>query len=177
MSVLNLKEFTSKLNILYAEDSLTVRNITKNMLSEYFDNINIAKDGQEALDLYKKYYEEHSKYYDIVFTDLEMPVMDGQKLSEYLLEFNPTQELVIISGIDDFNKAIELINVGIKKFIAKPIEELQLLAVVEDVVASMKKKYLQESQKELATKVKELEEFSDALDAVSYTHLRAHETS
>ena len=183
MDLLQLKESTKDFKVLYVEDSLTIRNITKKMLLEFFDHIDVAKDGKEAFSLYKNYYDENNQFYDIVFTDLEMPIMDGKELSELIINFNDQQEIVVISGVDDFRKAIELINIGIKKFMPKPVIEEELAAVIEDVVRSIRKKILElaqkieieeyneilkereeESQKALDDKIQELKEFSDALE-------------
>ena len=178
-----LIQSTKKLKVLYVEDSSTIRHITKILLSEFFDTVDVAKDGQEALDRYHKYYNKHEKFYDIVFTDLEMPNMDGKKLSELLLDFNFSQEIVVISSVDDFKKVVELINTGVKKFISKPVEAEQLTRVIAEVMQSLRKKQLQEDEnrerqeynsilkireekykKILEAKIKELEEFGHALE-------------
>ena len=183
MDLFGLKEFTNGLKVLYAEDSLTARKITQKMLSEFFNDLDIAKDGQEAYDLYRNFYNENDRFYDIVFTDLEMPRMNGHELSEHILDFNSTQEIVVISGIEDFREAIELVNIGIKKFISKPAENEQLTRIIREVVQSMRKKNLKDAQqleveeynqvlqereeenkRVLDSKVKELEEFSSALE-------------
>ena len=183
MELTALKEFTKNLNILYVEDSLTARNIGLRMLNGFFKNVDAATDGKEAFSLYKAYYEENNKFYDIVFSDLEMPIMNGEELSHLILNFNIEQEIVIISGVKDFNTVVKLINLGLKKFIPKPMEEATLVEILESIVASIRKKKIveldkeeleeynrvlkdreEENQKLLAIKVKELEEFHYALE-------------
>ncbi|MDF1883257.1 PAS domain S-box protein [Sulfurimonas sp. SAG-AH-194-C21] len=183
MDLLQLKEFTKNLNILYVEDSLTARNVGLNMLHNFFENIDIAKNGKEAFDLYKEYYQRNEKFYDIVFSDLEMPIMDGEELSYLILDFNIEQSIVIISGVQDFNTVVKLINLGLKKFISKPMQEDILTEILVDIAKRIRKKKLldldkeeleeynkilkdreEESQKILAIKIKELEEFHDALE-------------
>lgn len=171
------------MKVLFVEDSLSARNIMKRMLSHYFDDIDIAKDGQEAIDKYHQYYDENHYFYDIVFTDLEMPIMDGKELSKLIIDFNSLQEIVVLSGINDFKLIINLINVGIKKFISKPVDPMELETVILEVVTSIRNRQLKENEKLeveehnrhlkqrekenkaiLEAKVKELEEFSHALD-------------
>lgn len=183
MNLDTLIQSTKKFKVLYVEDSATIRRITKILLSEFFDTVDVAKDGREALDRYHKYYNKHEKFYDIVFTDLEMPNMDGKKLSELLLDFNFSQEIVVISSVDDFKKVVELINTGVKKFISKPVENEQLARVISEVLQSLRKKQLLEDENRerqeynsilkireekykniLEAKVKELEEFGHALE-------------
>jgi len=183
MDIKNLQIQSKNLKVLYVEDSLTARNITRKMMSSYFDIIDVAKDGKEALEIYSDYYNLHSEYYDIVITDLEMPVMDGQELSKIILDFNSEQAIVVISGVDDFKKVISLINEGITKFLTKPIDNQEFYEVIKSVVLSIRKKSLRDNENKelekynevlkhresenrflLESKLKEFKEFSDALD-------------
>jgi len=183
MDLSALQKITKNLKVLYVEDSLTARNITLKMMSDYFNSIDIASNGKEALELYQKFYHLNLRYYDIVITDLEMPIMDGQELSRIILEFNYTQEIVVISGVDDFQKVIKLVNEGITKFLSKPIVEEDFYKIIKSVADNIRKKVLQENENKeleeynkilkqredenkllLESKLKELEEFSDALN-------------
>ncbi|MDF1878818.1 PAS domain S-box protein [Sulfurimonas sp. SAG-AH-194-C20] len=183
MEISALKESTKKLNILYVEDSLTARNIGLKILYNFFENIDVAVDGKEAFTLYKEYYNNNGKFYDIVFSDLEMPIMGGEELSHLILDFNIEQELVIISGVQDFNTVVKLINLGLKKFIPKPMEPAALTEILIDIVNNIRKKKASELDKEeleeynrilkdreeenkklLEIKVKELDEFNYALE-------------
>ena len=121
MDIDKLKKATKKLKILFVEDSLSARKITQRMLEEFFDFIDIAEDGQIALEKYYTFYNENEVCYDIVFTDLEMPNMDGKELSQLIIDFNPFQEIVVLSGINDFKILVSLLNIGVKKFISKPV--------------------------------------------------------
>lgn len=123
MDLLSLQRQTKDFKVLYVEDSATIRNITKKMMLSYFDEIDTATDGVEALDMYINFSEKNNKYYDIVITDLEMPNMDGQELAREILSMDFTQEIVVISGITDFKVITSLVNDGITKFLSKPIED------------------------------------------------------
>ncbi len=109
--------------------------------------------------------------------------MDGQELSELILDFNYLQNLVVISSVEEFKKVVDLINIGVTKFISKPIEDDQLHSVLLSVVQNIQKKKLQESKNHeiaqynailkereeehksiIEAKIKELEEFNYALD-------------
>ena len=183
MSVVKLKEFTKNLNILYVEDSLTSRNIDLKVLHRFFENVDCATNGEEAFSLYKEFYLKNDSFYDIVFSDLEMPIMNGEELAHLILNFNIEQEIVIISGVKDFCTVVKLINLGLKKFIPKPMQEDMLTDILTDISKNMRKKKLQKLDKEeleeynkilkdreeetnklLAIKIKELEEFHYALE-------------
>ena len=183
MNIDKLHQSTKRLKILFVEDSLSARNIMKRMLSKFFDFIDIAEDGQIAIEKYHTFYNENEVFYDIVFTDLEMPNMDGKELSRLIIDFNPFQEIVVLSGINDYKILVKLLNVGVKKFISKPVQVEELEIVIDEIIQSIRLKQLKEDDKRevmehndylqqraeenhaiLQSKVKELEEFSHALD-------------
>ena len=177
MDLESVLPYTKNLAVLYVEDSLTIRKIIEKKLSPLFSHLDVAKDGEQGLQYYANYYEKYDKYYDILITDLEMPNMDGQELSRATLDFNPSQEIIIISANEDLKKVIELVNVGIHKFVSKPIEEEQLYQVISDIAQKIRLARLKkEDQEEVEehnfilkqreeSHLKTLESFNNALDA------------
>ena len=152
--------YTKNLNILYVEDSLTLRKLLQKKLVAVFKHVDTAKNGKEALALYLK----NLDFYDIVLSDLEMPIMDGQTLSQSILELNYLQKIIIISSIEDFKKIIELINIGIHKFISKPVDDEQFYQVILDVAQQVNIQKLQDKeQEEVARNNKILQEREEAL--------------
>ena len=133
MDILSLQRQTKDFRVLYVEDSATIRNITKKMMSSYFKYIDIAEDGSQALEMYVDFNEKNDKYYDIVITDLEMPNMDGQELAREILSMDFTQEIVVISGVTDFKVITSLVNDGITKFLSKPIEDESFYEIIESI--------------------------------------------
>jgi CheY-like chemotaxis protein len=63
---------TKDMKLLYVEDNKDTRESTLLVLQNLFDNIFVAKNGQEGLELF----EENSDI-DIVITDINMPVKNG----------------------------------------------------------------------------------------------------
>ena len=177
-----LQQSTKDLKVLYVEDSMMMRKVTQKILLNYFDHIDTACDGAEAFELYTSYYDKHEKPYDILITDLEMPVMDGAELSRKVLDYNYTQDIIVISSVGEFDRLVDLMNLGVNKFISKPIEEVQLSEVIDQVYQNIYLKRLQAQEslevveynrvlkeKEdaqqviIQKKAKELEEFNQAL--------------
>ena len=142
MSINTLKKSSKKLKILFVEDSLSARKIMRRLLSQFFDHIEVAEDGQIALKKYHDFYNTNESFYDIVFTDLEMPNMDGRELSRLIIDFNPSQEIAVLSGVKEFKVIVDLINVGVKKFISKPVDEKELQNIIGEIIASIRKKKL-----------------------------------
>jgi len=169
MNIETIQQYTHDLNILYVEDSMTLRKLIKKKLEPIFKSVTSANDGKEALDLYEK----KPEFYDIILSDLEMPVMDGQALSRSILDLNYLQKIIIMSSIEDFKKIIELINLGIYKFISKPVDNEQLYQVISDVAQQLRIEKLQEQeQKEVAEYNSVLKEREDKLLAEKAKNLK-----
>lgn len=138
---------TKHLKVLYAEDSASMRHALAKNFEHYFDHIDTAADGLEALEQFKAFHSEFDLFYDIVITDLEMPNMDGQKLTQHLLDLNPYQEIIVISSSNNANRIVDLINLGITKFLTKPVTQESLEKIISDVANSI---YLEKLKKDEA---------------------------
>jgi len=108
--------------------------------------------------MYKDYYEENSEYYDILITDINMPLMNGVDLIKEIHKINIDQSVIVISAYNDSSRLIELINIGITHFIMKPLFPTQLMNVL------YQSSKLVSSQKQLLTYRKELENLNKNLD-------------
>ena len=138
------------LTVLYVEDSDIVRESTYDMMKEFFTHVDVAVDGVEGLQKYKEFYKEHHHYYDIVFTDINMPKMNGIEMSKAILIENIIQNIVVISAHNESDYLLKLINMGISNFILKPIEIMQFQSVVSRLSLSvLNEKMLELKQKEL----------------------------
>ena len=179
----DLHHLTQTLHVLYVEDSAIMRHATQKMMEPYFGNIDTAPDGVKGLDLYRRFHTMHERNYDIVITDLEMPNMGGKELSEAILSVDHTQEIIVISSSDELAVLIDLINIGVKKFLSKPITPQQLHTIISDVAQNIRLKKIKADElndiadhnallkrreevhlTKLQKSLKELSEFNDALN-------------
>jgi DNA-binding response OmpR family regulator len=128
--MLNSKEilkYTKNFSVLFVEDHDELRENTTEILKNFFDQVDCAEDGKEALKKYKEHHKKNSKYYDIVLSDIQMPNLNGVELTSKLYEINPSQLLIILSAHDDTKYLLSLINLGIEQFVKKPIDYQELL--------------------------------------------------
>ena len=95
--------------------------------------VDTATDGLDAL---KKIENEQP---DIVLTDIKMPRMDGIELLKTLHEQKPDIDSLIISGYDEFDYAQKAINYGVKGYILKPVDPVELIRLVVQIVQQRKK--------------------------------------
>lgn len=113
------------MHILYIDDDTIASFFFKKVCSVINRNnlvINIAKNGEEALDFIKK----TDVMPELLFVDLNMPIMDGWQFLDHFKEINNQQKeksvAVIVSSTlnpEEIDKAKEYNNVV--KFISKPI--------------------------------------------------------
>lgn len=83
-----------------------------------------ASDGEEALAMLNE------TEYNLVVTDIRMPVMDGLELVKHISLSYPYIKSVIISGYNDFNYAKKAIEYGVNGYILKPIDPNELIQCI-----------------------------------------------
>lgn len=101
--------------VLYAEDEDHIRNNISSAFHFIFKDILIAKDGQEALKLYKE------KAPDIIVLDIEMPYLNGLEVAEKIRETNKTIPIIITTAYTDTEYFLKAIDLNITTYILKPI--------------------------------------------------------
>ncbi len=129
----NLKSLIQKsksLSVLYVEDNELVRIQTIKMLNNYFDDIKYAVNGADGLNLFKTHQDE----IDIVFTDINMPLMDGISMSQQIRNINKLVPIVIFSAHDDKKYFLDCIKVGIEGYLLKPYNQSELTEVIDKIV-------------------------------------------
>ncbi|MEW6777238.1 MAG: response regulator [Bdellovibrionota bacterium] len=121
----------SQLRILVVEDSPTMRQLIIFALKR-LRNVELieANDGVDGL---KKMSE---KKFDLVLTDINMPVMDGIKFITLIRkdETHKTVPIIVITtegGADDREKALQL---GANSYITKPIQAAHVLTTVKQLL-------------------------------------------
>lgn len=106
------------IRIAIVDDEYLERDLLKNCIDWEKLGMEIAGEAgnaDEALNLIERCRP------DIVFTDINMPVMDGLKLSKLALGRNPDLKIVIVTGFDEFDYAQKSIKMGISDFLVKPL--------------------------------------------------------
>jgi two-component system chemotaxis response regulator CheY len=105
-------------NILIADDSRTARRmITASIEDTGHTVIAQAQDGKELLSLFK----EHKP--DMIFTDLEMPEMDGLTASKNILEIDKDIPIILVTSITSKSETIPALKAGIRRVINKPYDD------------------------------------------------------
>ena len=127
MSLTEVIKLTKQLNILYVEDEEISQELYASIFSDLFLNVDVASDGIEALEQYSK------KSFDIVISDICMPNMDGIELCKIILEKKPSQPIIIMSAHNEDDKLDQIIKLGIKSILLKPIQNDDLMTVLTQI--------------------------------------------
>lgn len=118
--------------ILLADDEEIVRDLGYNVLTNFGYNVILAKDGEEALKIYKSKMSEIS----LVITDYSMPKFNGIEIVNKIHNINPLQKIIIISGYIMEGGSLGKIKQGINAFIQKPYQPEYLAKKVREVLDS-----------------------------------------
>ncbi len=126
-----LREIGFEMRIMLVEDDLIIQQQLKTFLLRFFGHVDTADHGMEALELYNR----HS--YDLVITDLTMPLMGGIELSANIRGMNPNQKILVFSAHSESDKLIELINIGVDGFMLKPVDMDRVLHILTQTCQSI----------------------------------------
>lgn len=123
----------SKSTILLAEDEDKLRESFKKVLLLYVEKVYTASNGEEALELYKKYNP------DILITDLKMPKLNGLELIKTIRLENETIPIIVTSAYTDQNFLLESIKLSLVEYVVKPIRDSNLSKLLEECAKSLLK--------------------------------------
>jgi len=135
-----LFERTKELSLLLVEDYEPLRNDMAEVLEDLFKTVVVASNGVEALGVYDEYKADHDRAFDVVISDIEMPLMNGVDLCEILRQRDESQQIIILSAHTESEYLLRLINLGIAQFINKPIQHESLLNTLFDVCGKINRK-------------------------------------
>ncbi len=133
-NIFSLKELVKELQVLYVEDDVKLHNEVKTFLKKIFNHLDCAMDGEEGLCFYKK------NSYDIVITDIQMPKLNGIELVKIIKSINKNQVIIITSAHNESYYLLELINLGVSRFLLKPLRFMDIIEMVSIIAKNLNDK-------------------------------------
>jgi len=118
--------------ILIAENELALREFVARGLEQRRHKVTMAQDGADALDHLRK------ARFDLLLTDIDMPIMDGIALSLAAGRDYPKMKIIIMSGHEHQIERAHGLNDLVYRVVSKPFTIAGICAVVDDVLSKKK---------------------------------------
>lgn len=120
--------------ILIADDVAFVRKtLTQIISSAKHQVVAEAKDGIEALDLFKQHQP------DLILMDIVMPRMGGIETTRQILKFFKDAKIIIVTSMGQEHLIMEAINSGARDYIVKPFRPEDILRAIDHALTSEEK--------------------------------------
>ena len=142
--------------LLIIDDERGIRNTLKEILADEGHDVDVAENGKQGLEM------AQAKAYDLIFSDIKMPEMDGIEVLKALKgqsdnvqctkeETEPIDTpIVMISGHGDVETAVQALKAGAYDFLLKPLDLNRILITTKNALES---KSLKQETKQLRKKV------------------------
>ena len=133
-------------NVLVAEDNIINQKLIRHILTEAGLNVDLANNGLEAFE------KRRSGDYDVIFMDIQMPVLDGIEATHEILDYEEDENIPHIPIVALTANALKgdkerFLKEGMDEYISKPLETSELLYVLN--------KYLDNKRVDAPVKPKE----------------------
>lgn len=125
-TIIPIRKEQEKARILVIDDEEGVRELLRDILTEASHEVEVARDGKEGITLFRE------REYDMVFTDLAMPMMSGWEVAEKVKSINKKVPIALITGWNVSLDESELNDKRINLVIQKPFKMEQILNLVRE---------------------------------------------
>lgn len=117
--------------ILVADDEGIMLEAFKSVIAGTFGDTCVtetAKTGRAAAEIAETFHP------DIVFMDIHMPGINGIQAIREIRKFNSSALFYVVSAYDKFDYAKEAIDLGVERYITKPVSRTKIVAAVEEAI-------------------------------------------
>ena len=125
-----MSRILKNLTVLLVENNSDSRKIIYDILIDNFEKVITAQNGDEGLKKFKKYNP------NMVITDVFMPISDGLDMTRYIKEISKDTPVIVLSAHSEKETLLKAIDVGVDKYLIKPIMADDLLKTIENVAKS-----------------------------------------
>ena len=119
--------------ILLIEDEAKLCRILELVLTDHGYQVKTAREGQQGIDIWCRWHP------DVVVTDLKMHPVDGTQVLNFGRLNFPDVPLIMLTAFGSISTAVAAMKNGAFDFLTKPVDHHQLLEVIEQALAMMRK--------------------------------------
>jgi PAS domain S-box-containing protein len=116
--------------ILVVDDQRKIAEVTGIMLTSLGYRVHIETDSRSAL----RRFGSDPKAFDLILSDVTMPGMSGDLLTQRILELRPDMPVILMTGHSDRVDQELIRKLGVKKLLSKPLPRNVLATTVRDVL-------------------------------------------
>ncbi|MEA3383248.1 MAG: response regulator [Campylobacterota bacterium] len=116
------------IKILFVEDEEDLSNIISDTLKKLQANFETASNGKIALDKFKS-----DDNYDLIVTDINMPVMNGLELIQNIRDLGSDIPVVIMSAHTEPEYIKSAEELGVKNYLLKPFDFIKFINLVSEL--------------------------------------------
>jgi DNA-binding NtrC family response regulator len=113
-----------KKKILIVDDDKDICETLSDILDEEGYDVVTACDGQEALEKIRK------GSFNLVITDIKMPIMDGMALLKEIEKSHTDIEVIVITSYGNEGQHVEAARLGAYEYLNKPLNLDQLKNII-----------------------------------------------
>jgi CheY-like chemotaxis protein/nitrogen-specific signal transduction histidine kinase len=119
-------------SVLFIDDEPAITEMASHILSHSGYKAMFFNDGNEALE----YFSAHPHDFDIIITDLIMPIISGSEVATRCADINPNVPIILTTGFSEKISLASCRKWGVTAVITKPFSIQQLLATLEELTKS-----------------------------------------
>jgi response regulator RpfG family c-di-GMP phosphodiesterase len=117
-------DFLHTLTVLYVEDEEEVRDALAHYLRRRFAKVDVAENGQAGLEHFR------SGLYDVVITDVKMPIMDGLAMAREIKDLREEMPVIVVTAYNETDYFMRAIEIGVDRYVKKPVDPDLLIEAV-----------------------------------------------
>jgi DNA-binding NtrC family response regulator len=115
--------------VLVVEDELELRRVLQKLITGFGYTVHAAASAEEA-DLCLG-----GERFDVCLLDIELPRMKGVEFLSWALKRDPEMAVIMLTGLDAPELAVECIKAGARTYLVKPVSADFLRLALQDAVA------------------------------------------
>jgi two-component system response regulator (stage 0 sporulation protein F) len=121
-----------RMKILVVDDEEGARDLFNTILTDEGYDVALANGGEEALGIFK------SNPFDLVITDIKMPVMDGLQLLQEIRKMGSKTDVIMVTAYGEVESYLKAMSLGAAEYINKPIRIKELKQIVHKVLTEQR---------------------------------------